>query len=54
MPVNSLYKCTCPRKRCIRYQNCKECIAYHNKGDKPLPRCLRMKKSLYTGLRNKP
>lgn len=35
-------ECKCPKKKCERHGNCKECEAYHARG-KRLPYCKREK-----------
>ena len=34
--------CSCKRKKCARYKDCKACIEYHNNNNRhPLPYCKR-------------
>jgi hypothetical protein len=40
-------KCTCPKKRCKRHDNCDECRIYHSSKKKLPPFCERKKGLFY-------
>ena len=44
---NGLDKCSCPKTKCVRHGNCKDCSEYHAKS---LPRCKRERKNILNKL----